>query len=571
MEKRIALVTVLSFVVLVVWFWFIAPRFAPPKPRPKPRPTADEEPSWADVRKPAPAPTVGPSAQPREEIVIEGAGLRATLTNRGAGLRQLEVNYKDKWVTLLTPSDARAHMVMAFADEPEMETAFWDVKEESATAVTFVRKTRGGVSVERAYAIDAERGLITAKVFFTNTAGGEQRLKLELHAFAGMPHDSDYRVEQYARAYAGVRTGGSGHKLEFTAASEVEKEPKRRPASKLDKGQTFDAVGIQNRYFAVALLQESDGTRQQVDAVVFTRHPGKPPHLRASIALADLTVREKQQLEYAIFAGPFEDALLQKVGHGLPELHDYSTCSPLAWITRPIAGLLLMVMNFWSWAFGNFGVAIMLTTLCLRLCLFPLSRKSAISMAKMGELGPKMTLIRERYADNPQKAQAETMKMWKEHGVNPISGCLPIFLQLPIWIGMYSVVDMAIEFRQAPFLFWIKDLSQPDRLVHFGGGVNLLFTTLTDLNLLPVIMTVTWFLQAYYAPRSPDPQMAMQQKMFLFMPIVFGLMCYTLASGLSLYFFVNSLLSMAEQKIIKKIWIKPAPGTSPPPAKPAAP
>ncbi|RPH36492.1 MAG: membrane protein insertase YidC, partial [Planctomycetota bacterium] len=152
-------------------------------------------------------------------------------------------------------------------------------------------------------------------------------------------------------------------------------------------------------------------------------------------------------------------------------------------------------------------------------------------------------------------------RLFKENKVNPVAGCLPVFIQMPVFIGMYSVFEMAMILRRAPFFGWIKDLSEPDRL--FGGHWGIVIPLplipnieIEALNLLPILMTITWFLQAYFTPRSPDPQMAQQQKMMMYMPIIFGLTCYGLASGLSLYFLANSLLSMAELKLIKKYILK---------------
>jgi YidC/Oxa1 family membrane protein insertase len=130
-----------------------------------------------------------------------------------------------------------------------------------------------------------------------------------------------------------------------------------------------------------------------------------------------------------------------------------------------------------------------------------------------------------------------------------------MFVQLPIFIGMYSVLDISVDLRHSPFL-WISDLSQPDRLVPFGRTISLLFFRLDAINLLPIVMTITWTLQSMMAPKSQDPQMQMQQRMMMFMPILFGFLCYDLASGLSWYFLVNSLLGMAEQKLIKKVFLK---------------
>jgi len=169
-------------------------------------------------------------------------------------------------------------------------------------------------------------------------------------------------------------------------------------------------------------------------------------------------------------------------------------------------------------------------------------------------------VLRERYKDDQQKFGMEQMRLFREHKINPLSGCLPLLFQLPIFIGMYSVFEMSIELRDMRFL-WVKDLSQPDHLVGPWAAINipLVITTLSidAFNLLPILMTVVWFLQAYWAPKSPDPNMAAQQKMMMFMPIMFGLMCYNLAAGLSLYFLINSALSMGEQKLIKKFFLKP--------------
>jgi len=185
----------------------------------------------------------------------------------------------------------------------------------------------------------------------------------------------------------------------------------------------------------------------------------------------------------------------------------------------------------------------------------------------MQQLAPKIQALKERYKDDQQKYGVEQMRLFKENKVNPVAGCLPVLIQMPIFIGMYSVFEMAIDLRHANFLAWIHDLSQPDQL--FGPWkaieIPLLITTLSisSLNVLPILMTITWFLQAYFTPRSPDPQMAQQQKMMMWMPIIFGLTCYGLASGLSLYFLANSLLSMAEQKIIKRYILKIGPDGKP--------
>ena len=205
----------------------------------------------------------------------------------------------------------------------------------------------------------------------------------------------------------------------------------------------------------------------------------------------------------------------------------------------------------------NWGFGIIATTIFIRIFVFPLSLKSQKSAYQMQQLAPKIKILQERYKDDREKLSMEHLRLMREHKVNPLSGCLPLILQLPIFVGMFSVFDSSIELRGQPFVSWIKDLSRPDRLFHWNTPVDVFFLpTFDSFNLLPIVMLITWFLQAYFAPRSPDPQMQQQQKMMMAMPVVFGLMCYNYAAGLSLYFFVNSLLAMVEQKIIKKYILK---------------
>ena len=139
------------------------------------------------------------------------------------------------------------------------------------------------------------------------------------------------------------------------------------------------------------------------------------------------------------------------------------------------------------------------------------------------------------------------MKLFREHGANPMSGCLPMFFQIPVFIALYRALDSAIELRQAPFMLWINDLSQPDVLIRFPFT----FFVFSSLNVLPIAMTVTFFIQQQNAPQPADPAAQQQQKMMKFMPILFGFMLYNMPSGLTLYWFPSTLLGIVEQKIIK--------------------
>ncbi|HRU50899.1 MAG TPA: membrane protein insertase YidC [Planctomycetota bacterium] len=219
-----------------------------------------------------------------------------------------------------------------------------------------------------------------------------------------------------------------------------------------------------------------------------------------------------------------------------------------------ISKFLLLILNiFYSW-FHNYGVAIICLTILIKICLFPLTRKQQISMQtyqkKMQEFQPELKRLQERYKNDKNKLSQETMALYKKHDINPIpvGGCLPIFLQLPIFFGLYQALYYSVHLRQAPFL-WIADLSQPDKLFQFSQPVIFLGDY---FNLLPIVMTIVWVVQQKLAPKPDDPQMQQQQKMFTIMSIVFGFMFYNVASGLVLYWMIMNLLSIIEQIVIRR-------------------
>jgi len=256
------------------------------------------------------------------------------------------------------------------------------------------------------------------------------------------------------------------------------------------------------------------------------------------------------------------------------DVTDASTCG-MGFIVRPIASILLLALKGLYTVLGNFGFAIIVLTLLVKVFMFPLTKRQQVSMAKyqekMQKYKPELDKIREKYKNNKQKMQQETMKFMKEHGVNPIplGGCLPLFVTMPIFLGLFFVLRTAPELRQADFILWIHDLSRPDRLIgpdrfHF----QLPCVPISGLNILPILMTAAWFLQQRMMPKPQDPQQRQTQQMMLFMPIMFGFMLYNFAAGLSLYWLTNSVLGIVEQKIIRKaLHLGPA-GVQPAPARP---
>ena len=229
---------------------------------------------------------------------------------------------------------------------------------------------------------------------------------------------------------------------------------------------------------------------------------------------------------FQIYAGPKFYSRLSRLGHDEQEVMDFGKFK-LVSIT-----LLAMMNLFKSW-FGNYALAIILLTFIVKLVLFPLQQKANKSMKRMSALGPKMTELREKYKDDAARLNTETMKLYKEYGVNPVGGCLPMLVQMPIFFGFLYMLGTAAELRNASFL-WVHDLSQPDTVAHVFGYA---------INVLPLLMIGTQFWQMSLTPKTGDPQ---QQKMFMFMPLVFGFFCYNFAAALALYYTMQGLLTIVQ-------------------------
>jgi YidC/Oxa1 family membrane protein insertase len=231
------------------------------------------------------------------------------------------------------------------------------------------------------------------------------------------------------------------------------------------------------------------------------------------------------QLDTRLYSGPQEEKVLETVAPGLELVKDYGiftiAAKPIFWLMEQIYKVL-----------GNWGWTIIALTVLIKLAFFPLSAASYRSMAKMKTVTPKLTAIRERHKGDPAKMNQAMMELYKTEKINPLGGCLPILIQIPVFIALYWVLLSSPEMRNAPWIGWIKDLSAPDPWF-----------------ILPVLMAVSMFIQTRLNPTPPDP---IQAKVMMFMPIIFSVMFFFFPAGLVLYWVVNNILSIAQQWVITK-------------------
>ncbi len=292
---------------------------------------------------------------------------------------------------------------------------------------------------------------------------------------------------------------------------------KQPPAAQTDKGW----IAMVQHYFVSAFLPLDQGTYE-----LFTRKIDDRLYaVGAIIKMGSIAPGSIAKSTGKLYTGPQESAKLEKFTPDFDLVKDYGW---LTLIAKPIFWLMEQIQKVLS----NWGWTIIVLTILIKLAFFPLSAASYRSMAKMKLVTPKMTVIRERHKGDPQQMNAAMMELYKTEKINPLGGCLPVIVQIPVFIALYWVLLASVEMRHAPWLGWIQDLAAPD-----------------PWYILPVIMAVSMFVQTKLNPTPPDP---IQAKVMLFMPIAFSVMFFFFPAGLVLYWVVNNLLSIAQQWVITR-------------------
>jgi YidC/Oxa1 family membrane protein insertase len=296
-------------------------------------------------------------------------------------------------------------------------------------------------------------------------------------------------------------------------------------------------VALQSRYFTTSLipLKEEDASLRL--AVL----PGNVVEAQYDTPEQVFAPNSRQIFEYLLFFGPKDMNAVKPAGHQLERVVDFGMFDLLA---KPC----LWLLNYIYGVIPNYGVAIILLTVLSKILLWPLGTKSYKSMSQMKKLQPLIQEIREKYKNDRKKMNEEVMRLHKTYSINPVGGCLPMILQIPVFFALYRMLDQAIELRHAHFLWWINDLSAPDRLFNFGFSIPFMEPPF-GIPVLTLVMGATMFWQQKMSPPAGDPA---QAKMMLMMPVVFTFIFINFSAGLVLYWLVNNVLSIAQQSYIQK-------------------
>lgn len=602
MDRRTPQALLLGIILVMLWFTVFYPIFyprpvTPPGPTPPVPPSKTDTPVTPpenpDVPVPPPPTTTLPDL-PAQTVPARFGNLHLAFDNRGARLVQAKLQDAELDLVPLTPPGDTIPLglfvLRSPAGDESLERRGWTLVSGDDRGVIFETQTSGGLTIRKHFLPGATPDTLRVMLELVNPADAAHTFDGTLDVFPGIEHDGRYRHQLYHHAL--LAEGPQGRPVapeKFTSwvkkgGGQTTLGIQRYQMSLTDedmegkvtlKGSQAAYAGIFNRYFALAIWAQSpiDQTRWK-DVILrpverSSRNlANEQPELRVNtnmeldLAAIPVAPSGRETLTLEAYLGPLQSGRLP------PELGDADTVIDFRGFDF-IAKILLWLMSLFRDV--NWGLGIIVMTIVVRLCLSPLSIFSQASMLKvskvMQRMKPKMEAIQRRYKDDPQRLQKEMGEMWREEGFSPFSqmrGCLPVFFQLPIFICMYAVLDQAVELRQQPFILWITDLSQPDRLVAFGRNFSFGFCGLEifsadGINVLPVVMAATTTFQMFMTPiAATDPQQAQTQKMMRWMiPTMFFLFCYSLPSGLSLYFWVNSLLAILESKIVKTYIVKP--------------
>ena len=412
------------------------------------------------------------------------------------------------------------------------------------TPVTLTYDNGKGLVFTRKIAVDKEYMFTTTTSVANNGTNPVTLSPYSIIVRQGLPKTSGYSVLH--EGYVGV-IGDSGVK-EPTYASIV-KEPNETMVLKGTGGW----AGFTDKYWATAIIPDQT---KSFDATFSAHGEGEKTYQTATLD-APITVAAGATSSSIsrLFAGAKVVTILDRYKTNLG-IEKFDLMIDWGWfyfITKPMFFLLDFIYKI----VGNFGVAIIGITVLVKAVFFPLANRSYMSMAKMKAAQPQLAALKEKYPDDKMKQQSEMMAIYKREKINPIAGCLPMVIQIPVFFALYKVLFVSIEMRQAPFVLWIRDLSQPDPtnifnlfgLIPFNPTTVPVFGHFLAIGILPLIMGFSMFLQMKMNPEPTDP---VQKTMFAWMPVIFTFMLGTFPSGLVVYWTVNNTLTIIQQSVIMK-------------------
>jgi YidC/Oxa1 family membrane protein insertase len=545
MDKNVILAFVLSIAVFALYFLFMAPQEPVQQPGTKaaqPGPVKKEAPSSTPLAAPADSEEQKDrAAKPRlqgKDIPVKTRWFEALFSEQGGTLKSLKLTaYKERlgekalkeMIQIQETGPYPLQLEWVKKTQPSLDQAIYEADRTSLELTP--QQPRGTLTFRSV----SPQGLTLIKTYTLNYDSYRIGLTVKVANAASQPLDDNLALlfqnrflknDAAAAAFQGQLTFVNG-KYEEKSINKFDKETVL--TGKIGWGALADT------YFMGALVPLDS---QGITSLKTSRLA--PDQLRTAFILPpiNLPAGTDKTFQLALYFGPRDIDILKPMNLQLEQAVNFGFFDILA---KP----LLWVLKFFNNYLHNYGWAIILLTILVKIVFWPLTHKSYKSMKDMQKLQPKMAKIREKHKDNREKMNQEMMALYKTYKVNPMGGCLPMVIQIPVFFALYSLLGYAIELRQAHFLLWINDLAAPDRLPigvpipYVGDGIPV----------LTLLMGASMFIQQKMTPTTGDPT---QAKLMLFLPVVFTFMFINFASGLVLYWLVNNVLSIGQQYYINK-------------------
>lgn len=544
MEKRALLAVIISLIILIIYQQYFAPPL-PEVPKEKAEKTAPAEKAAPVEEKKTAPPLAKPlpakeelKVQPGKNVIVETPLYIAIFDTRGARLKSWQVKkYMDKIGEGAKPIDLATQALSDaypfgleirdanFAFSPDL---IFQVNTESLKLgpsqpkgdLIFTWESPEGLVVSQHITLYADSYRMDMNINLLNRSANQYEGRPTLHWAGKVPASGG------GGGFACVPSSGNGagaHVPPFTTL--IKKELHEIELSDLKDEKRFyqnvQWAGFQNVYFLAAFIpQRSEGIE-----VIMKKYSETSADLRLSGPKIILPPQTKHAQSYAIYLGPKDLDILKAFGADLDRALDFGWFDVVA---KPI----LYVMKYFYRYTGNYGLAIIILTVIIKIIFWYPTHISYKSMKEMKKIQPEMAKLREKYPHDREKLNKELMELYRRYKINPMSGCLPIAIQIPIFFALYKVLLYSIEIRHAPFYWWIKDLSAHD-----------------PYYISPILMGISMFIQQWMTPSPGDPT---QAKMMLIMPVIFTFMFLTFPTGLVIYWLFNNLLSIGQQIYINK-------------------
>ncbi|MEP0821854.1 MAG: membrane protein insertase YidC [Ignavibacterium sp.] len=562
MDRQAIAGFVLIFIILMAWMYLNAP----PPPPPGDRTRADsvvvtpprQGPAERAVRQEEQAPTgkdrfgrfFSERAVGRERIIFVETDLyRAVLSSRGAVVKEWELKNFKTWrgdpvqlVDYESPGELGVRFMTIDGRLVDTKELYFDPEQRGTVTLTgnderevrFVLQASNGGRLIKTFRFRNGAYDFDVNVEFDRLGDVVANYKYELAWESGLRYTERNSIEESGFAAAHVYAAGEHAELNASSAGEELRK---------DHQGKVDWVAMNTKYFVMAMLPKAVETSAAYLEGSAHAAPDKGLVERYG-AILELPFRGSaaERSTISVYFGPADYDLLSSYHVGLENVIYLGW----TWIVRPISVYIMLPLFVFLHGFiPNWGIVLIIFAIIIKIVLHPLTKSSMASMRKMQALQPKMEEIREKYKDDPQKMNAQIMNLYREYGVNPAGGCLPLLLQFPILIALYNVFRAAIELRQASFFWWIDDLSVPDKLLTLPFTIPLF--GVQEVSGLALLMGITTFIQQKMSVKDPR-----QKAMVWMMPVMMTLLFNGFPAGLNLYYFVFNLLSIGQQMYINK-------------------